>query len=229
MPVTRSGTFIHHGNQPKPKQSKPNQPKPAQPKPNHPKPKPPKPNQPKPKRPRHRPTSVAALGDSDGDAYEEEEENQEFEDLEPRVQHHRRNNHRGHADHGAGYQPLDELTKRMKVDMPDFFGKLKPNAFEDWLTIIKDYFDWFVVSEDRKMMFKEMLQLKQRSLSVDKFTDHFHELTVRSKIMETEQQTLAQYRTGLCSELREEMWTAHLINVDEAYQLALHIEKQMGL
>lgn len=25
------------------------------------------------------------------------------------------------------------------------------------------------------------------------------------------------------------MWTAHLINVDEVYQLALHIEKQMGL
>lgn len=37
--------------------------------------------------------------------------------------------------------------------MPDFFGKLKPNAFEDWLTIIKDYFDWFVVSEDRKVRY----------------------------------------------------------------------------
>jgi len=188
--------------------------------------------------------------------------------------------HRGHADHGAGYQPLDELTKRMKVNVLDFFGKLEPNAFEDWLTAIEDYFDWFAVSEDRKvryvrmklksharawwgsveeqlrrtrrptisnweemkerlkekylpidyeqMMFEEMLQLRQGSLSVDQFTDCFHELTVRSKVVETEQQTLARYRTGLRNDLRKEMWTARLINVEEAYQLALHIEKQIG-
>ena len=32
-----------------------------------------------------------------------------------------------------------------------FFGKLEPNAFEDWLTTIEDYFDWFDVSDDRKV------------------------------------------------------------------------------
>jgi len=167
-----------------------------------------------------------------------------------------------------------------KVDIPDFFGKLEPNAFEDWLTAIEDYFDWFAVSEDRKvryvrmklkgharawwgsveeqlrrtrrpaisnweemkerlkekylpidyeqMMFEEMLQLKQGSLSIDQFTDRFHELTVRSRVVETEQQSLARYRTGLYNDLRKEMWTARLINVEEAYQLALRIEKQLG-
>ncbi|KAG6738607.1 hypothetical protein POTOM_058227 [Populus tomentosa] len=226
-----------------------------------------------------RATHRERLGDSDGDGYEEEG-NQELENHEPRVRHHRRNMHRGHADHGTGYQPLDELTKRMRVDVPDFLGKLEPNAFEDWLTAIEDYFDWFAVSEDRKvryvrmklkgharawwgsveeqlrrthrpaicnweemkerlkekylpidyeqMMFEEMLQLRQGSLSVDQFTDRFHELTVRSKVTETEQQTLARYRTGLRNDLRKEMWTARLINVEEAYQLALRIEKQLG-
>jgi len=43
--------------------------------------------------------------------------------------------------------------------------------------------------------------------------------------VETEQQTLARYRMGLRSELRKEMWTARLINMEEAYQLALRIEK----
>jgi hypothetical protein len=38
-------------------------------------------------------------------------------------------------------QPIDELTKRMKIDVPDFHGKLDPHAFEDWLTAIEDYFD----------------------------------------------------------------------------------------
>jgi hypothetical protein len=60
------------------------------------------------------------LDESDGDAYEEEEENQEFEDHEPRVQRHRQNFHQGHAGLDARYQPLDELTKRMKVDVLDF-------------------------------------------------------------------------------------------------------------
>nr|TKS12861.1 hypothetical protein D5086_0000059170 [Populus alba] len=165
------------------------------------------------------------LGDSD--VYEENG-NQEFENHEPRVRHHRQNMHRGNTGHGAGYQPFDELTKRMRVDVPDFLGKLEPNAFEDWLTAIEDYFDWFVVSEDRKMMFEEMLQLRKGSLSVDQFTDRFHELTVRSKVMETKQQTLARYRTGLRNDLCKEMWTARLINVEEAYQLALRIEKQLG-
>ncbi|KAG6788910.1 hypothetical protein POTOM_004988 [Populus tomentosa] len=79
-----------------------------------------------------------------------------------------------------------------------------------------------------QMMFEEMLQLRQGSLSVDQFTDCFHELIVRSKVVETKQKTLARYRTGLRNELRKEMWTAHLINVEEAYQLALRIKKQMG-
>ena len=73
------------------------------------------------------------LDESDGDAGEndEEEENQEFENNEPRTRRHRQNFHQGHAGHRAAYQPLDELTKRMRVDVPDFFGKLEPNAFED--------------------------------------------------------------------------------------------------
>jgi len=43
-----------------------------------------------------------------------------------------------------------------KVDIPDFLGKLEPNAFEDWLTAIEDYFDWFAVSEDRKVRYVRM-------------------------------------------------------------------------
>jgi hypothetical protein len=168
----------------------------------------------------------------------------------------------------------------MKVDVPDFYGKLEPHAFEDWLTAIEDYFDWFAVLEERKvryirmklkgharvwwgsveeqlrrtqrppishweemkerlkekylpidyeqMMFEEMLQLRQGTLIVEQYTDKFHELTVRSKIVETDQQTLARYRNGLRGELYKEMLIARLITVEEAYQLALRIEKQIG-
>ena len=89
--------------------------------------------------------------DGDVDENEKEDENHEFEDHEPRIRCHRQNFHRDHVGHRTTYQPLDELNKRMRVDVPDFFGKLEPNAFEDWLTAIEDYFDWFDVSDDRKV------------------------------------------------------------------------------
>jgi hypothetical protein len=76
-----------------------------------------------------------------------------FRDLEPRhlrVQQHREEFPRIRDRRIMDNQPIDELTKRMKIDVPDFHGKLDPHAFEDWLTAIEDYFDWFAVSENRK-------------------------------------------------------------------------------
>ncbi|KAL5737848.1 hypothetical protein ACOSP7_030609 [Xanthoceras sorbifolium] len=182
----------------------------------------------------------------------------------------------------ARQEPLDELTKRMKVELSDFFGRLNPDAFQDWITALEDYFDWISVPEDRKVRFvkiklkssarawwssveeqlrrtrqapivewaemrerleskylpinydqliyEDMLQWKQEpKASIDQYTERFHELTVRSKAVETETQTLARYLNGLKSELRKEMLTARVYNVDEAYQLALQLEKQSNV
>ena len=59
-----------------------------------------------------------------------------------------------------------------------------------------------------QMMFEEMLQLKQGTLKVEQYTEKFHELIVRSRIAETDQQTLARYRNGLRGELYKEMLIA---------------------
>ena len=112
---------------------------------------------------------------------------------------------------------VEEQLCRTRLPTVSNREEMKDRLKEKYLSI--DY---------EQMMFEEMLQLRQGSLSVDQFTDHFHELTIRSKIVETKQQTLARYCTGLRSELRKEMWTARLINVEEAYQMALRIEKQIG-
>ncbi|KAK0586581.1 hypothetical protein LWI29_009134 [Acer saccharum] len=84
----------------------------------------------------------------------DESERHEEEDLED--EEDREDFPQGHGGRGADYQPLDEMTKQMKVDVPDFYGKLEPNAFEDWLTAMEDYFDWFAVSEDRKVRYVRM-------------------------------------------------------------------------
>jgi hypothetical protein len=51
---------------------------------------------------------------------------------------------------------LDEATKRVRVDIPDFHGKLDPYAFQDWLTSLEDYFEWFGLAAERKVRFVKM-------------------------------------------------------------------------
>ncbi|KAK0608461.1 hypothetical protein LWI29_031021 [Acer saccharum] len=174
---------------------------------------------------------------------------------------------------------LDELTRRMKVEVADFCGKLNPDAFFDWVTSLEDYFDWFSVLEEHKVRFvklklkglahawwgsveerlkrtrqapitewedmkerleakylpinyeqliyEDMLQWSQNNrATVDQYTERFHELTVRSKTNETEPQVLARYLKGLKPDIRKDMLTARLYNVEEAYQLALQLERQ---
>jgi hypothetical protein len=50
----------------------------------------------------------------------------------------------------------DELTRHMKVEVADFYGKLNPEAFFDWITSLEDYFDWFSVPEERKVQFVKL-------------------------------------------------------------------------
>lgn len=64
--------------------------------------------------------------------------------------------HAHQCDQGIHTEPLDEVTKRMKVKVSDFFGRLNPDAFHDWIIALEDYFDWFSVPEERKVQFVKL-------------------------------------------------------------------------
>lgn len=79
----------------------------------------------------------------------------------------------------------------------------------------------------KQLIYEEMLHWNRESkATVDQYTERFHELTVRSRAIETESQTLARYLSGLKTELQKEMLTARVYSVEEAYQLALQLERQ---
>ncbi|KAI9195454.1 hypothetical protein LWI28_014976 [Acer negundo] len=133
-------------------------------------------------------------------------------------------------------EPLDELTKRMKVEVADFLGRLDPNAFQDWVIALEGYFDWFSVPEDKKVRFvkvklkgparvwwssvEEQLHRTHQASIVD-----WEEMKERLEI-ETETQSLVRYLNRLKTEIRREMLTARVYSVKEAYQLALQLERQ---
>ena len=51
---------------------------------------------------------------------------------------------------------MDEATRRIRVEVPNFHGRLDPYAFQDWITSLEDYFDWFNLAAERKVRFVKM-------------------------------------------------------------------------
>lgn len=40
----------------------------------------------------------------------------------------------------------DVAMQWVHVEVPDFHSKVDPYAFQDWITFLEDYFDWFNVT-----------------------------------------------------------------------------------
>jgi hypothetical protein len=38
---------------------------------------------------------------------------------------------------------MDDATKGVRMEVLGFHGKMDPYAFQDWLTSLDDYFEWF--------------------------------------------------------------------------------------
>ncbi|KAL5848562.1 hypothetical protein ACOSQ4_006575 [Xanthoceras sorbifolium] len=77
-----------------------------------------------------------------------------------------------------------------------------------------------------QLIYEYILQWKQGpKASIDQYTQWFHELSVRSKAVETETQSLAHYLNGLKNNIRRDILTSRVYSVEEAYQLALQLKR----
>nr|XP_024931657.2 uncharacterized protein LOC107422641 [Ziziphus jujuba var. spinosa] len=54
------------------------------------------------------------------------------------------------------HNTFDDITKRVKIEVPDFEGKVNPTEFADWLSSIEEYFDWYDMDDDRRVKFAKM-------------------------------------------------------------------------
>lgn len=52
--------------------------------------------------------------------------------------------------------PDDPLLKLLKVEAPSFDGSHNPSAYLEWETSMDRYFDWYPMSEARKVRFAKM-------------------------------------------------------------------------
>ena len=57
------------------------------------------------------------------------------------------------------YEPHDteeDITKKVKVGVPYFDGRLNPTTFADWLSAIDESFYWYDMSDERRVRFVKM-------------------------------------------------------------------------
>ena len=57
--------------------------------------------------------------------------------------------------HDAGDTARD-ITKKVRIEAPDFEGKVDATQFVDWLAAIEEYFDWYDITDDRRVRFSKI-------------------------------------------------------------------------
>ncbi|KAL6313103.1 hypothetical protein AAG906_018818 [Vitis piasezkii] len=144
-----------------------------------------------------------------------------------------------------------DITKIVRMEFPDFEGKVDATQFVDWLAVIEEYFNWYDMMDDRRVRFAKMklvglakvwwtainyydklcdhlFNLRQNNMPVVEYMQKFDELKTRSQIVEDHRQTLARFKAGLRSEIKRELLHQPLYSLEHTFQVALDMEEYVG-
>ena len=63
----------------------------------------------------------------------------------------------GNQQRGRIFEQDDDVTKKVRLlvcnEVAEYYGKLNPIGFLDWIMSMEDYFDWYAMPENRKVRF----------------------------------------------------------------------------
>ncbi|GKC48062.1 zinc finger, CCHC-type containing protein [Tanacetum coccineum] len=97
---------------------------------------------------------------------------------------------------GNGSRHLNDI----KVDIPEYDGKLDLDEFVEWLQTVKLVFDYKQTTEDNKVeiaSFSQLHSLKQGSSPAEDYSRDFEYLLMKCDIPKDDPQTLFRYLVGL--------------------------------
>ncbi|KAG6527173.1 hypothetical protein ZIOFF_009267 [Zingiber officinale] len=108
-------------------------------------------------------------------------------------------------------------TADVKVDIPEFHGRLQPEGFLDWLSAVEKFFEYKNIPDGQK----------QGNKSVTDYTEEFYKLMARIDNQESEDQLVARYVNGLKATIKDEVEIWQFWKLNDAYQLALKVESKL--
>ena len=47
------------------------------------------------------------------------------------------------------YDTASDITKKVRIEVLDFEGRVDPTVFLDWIASIEEFFDWYDMEADR--------------------------------------------------------------------------------
>ena len=77
------------------------------------------------------------------------------------------------------------------------------------------------------ILFRQMQNLKQKSMTVREYTEEFYKVNIISGHMEDTPERVARYINGLRFGIQGELGLLSLRSVEEAYKVYLKIEEKM--
>nr|GEW90283.1 RNA-directed DNA polymerase, eukaryota [Tanacetum cinerariifolium] len=118
-------------------------------------------------------------------------------------------------------RPANRWEQSFKVEIPTFYGSLKPEEFIDWLYQVDEILDFKRVPDDRR-------NLRQGTRSVDDYSTDFYAFLARIDLNESTTQLVSRYIGGLRLQLQNVLNMFDPLTVAEAHQCALQAEKQLN-
>ncbi|GKV40805.1 hypothetical protein SLEP1_g48406 [Rubroshorea leprosula] len=127
----------------------------------------------------------------------------------------------------------------IKIDIPDFEGRLQPDEFIDWLHIVERVFELKDIPDNKRVklvaiklkkhasIWRENLK-HTKSLTVEEYTMEFEQLMMKWDVREKEEQTIARYLGGLDNDISKVVQLQQYWTLDDVIRLALRVEKQIS-
>ncbi|XP_054806284.1 uncharacterized protein LOC129308952 [Prosopis cineraria] len=118
----------------------------------------------------------------------------------------------------------------IKVDIPEFKGRLQPDKFVDWLQTVERVFEYKEILDVQKvkivaLKLKKLASIWWENLRRKWERERKHKIETWER--EKEEQTIARYLAGLNTDISRPVQLQQYWTLDDVIRLALRVEKQM--
>ncbi|XP_062164932.1 uncharacterized protein LOC133871509 [Alnus glutinosa] len=111
----------------------------------------------------------------------------------------------------------------------EYLHRLRFPPISDWEEMKLKLQEKYLPMDYEDSIFVDLLAHKQGTTTVDEYTHRFHELSICSRLTETERQSLTRYKAGRQEDISRELINVRVTSLDKVYQLALRLEQQAKL
>ena len=98
---------------------------------------------------------------------------------------------------------------------------------KNWERMVEKLRGKFLPKDFHIFQFKEMQNLKQKTMIVREYTKEFYKINLRAKYIEDTPEKVVGYLNGLRYDIKDELSLVNPTGIDEAYQYALREEEKI--